>query len=305
MAFETINAPTQPGLHTPTSIDYTTQYTGLFDFIRVRSSVSRAYVNRGMRLDAQFNGARTITLRNLETVAYEAYKLGGNQRYPNSRDPNLDVQSFTLNKSCAFSVNFDDHNLVDVETQGLVKRWIARQTKERWIPTLDYSANSAISAHIVAQLSGGKNAYETSVSRSGLTSASLYHSVLDAEEEFMTRTEDTGMTPIFLFDEEIRTYLLKDNKFVRDNFKSQEKQIYRGEVGMISGMRAVYCPGLRMSTHSALIIMPDVVKQPVKIRKLRAFTPEDICGTRVVFAAYFGEVIARHAGMALHGLKLT
>ena len=280
--------------------DYAHEYIPRLDRAFAGSSATARIINRNESLMvSDFSGKRSVSIQNILTVDMENYGRRGAQRLPDPTDAEVQSQTFGLGKTFAWNVSFDviDH----ADTMGMVaaQKFVKEQTRLRLIPSYDAEIFAANKAFAVA------NSYETTVD----STDSLYQvGILGAAQELEERTEeDASVGGWYLYlTPQGRNILLNDTKFVRDNFKSQSNQIYKGLIGEVDNYHAMAAPKRRFDSDNYLgmLIKNTVTVHVRKIKMMRLLTTlENMVGTRSQFLSYHDTFITRFSGVAIQMIK--
>ena len=244
-------------------------------------------------------GVRSVSIQNIKTVDMQPYQRRGSQRLPDAVDGESESQIFGLGKTQAWNVNFDviDH----ADTMGMVAagKFVGEQTRLRLIPSYDAEILATGKAFAVA------NGYETTIT----ASQSLYNDgILVAAQELEERTEEEasdGGYYLYLTPEG-RRMLKQDPKFVRDNFRSQMNQIYKGILGDVDGYMVMDATKRRFDSanYLGMIVKETVFVHVRKIKMMRLLTTlENMVGTRSQFLSYHDTFITKFSGVAIQMIK--
>ena len=295
----TTNAAVPGNVNQPSSIDLSQRWVPRLDKVWAWKGVTAPLINRNEALQvSDFNGVRSVLIRDIETLELEPYNRGGAYRFPNAQDVNSETQTFTLTQTAAWNANFDKLNTMD--TQGFLTpgRWIAEQVRTRLVPSYD--------KHILATMSAfaSVNGYvQANKDLSTQANADMvYHEIID----MCANIENRGIMVEegrwwLIVTPSIKAALQKDNRFVRDNYVSQMQQIYKGLLGKVYGLMVMVAPEYLLPGNFQMGIVRDsVLVHPRKIQEFRLLTQvEDMSGSRSQYLDYYDTFITKNHGPAM------
>ena len=143
------------------AIEYATKYAHKVDERFSLSSVTEAAVNR----DYDWEGASTVKVYSVPTVALNNYALTGASRYGTPDELDNVAQTMTLSQDKAFTFTIDRRSADDTEGAMQAGRALRREIDEVVIPTVDAYRLSVMvngaGASVVNASVTKSNAYQT------------------------------------------------------------------------------------------------------------------------------------------------
>ena len=209
-----------------------------------RFSLLSVTENIGLNKDYDWNGVKTVTVYNIDTVAMGDYTRTGTSRYGTPTELGDTKTDYTLSKDRAFTFTIDRGNYTEQLMVKEAGKALARQIKEVVVPEIDiYRLNAwAIAAE-------ANNHFETQE----ITNSNAYSCFLNAQEALdEAKVPQTGricyVTPKFY------NLLKQDDSFIKAGDLSQKMPI-NGQVGEVDGVKIIKIPSSYFPSNMALLLI--------------------------------------------------
>lgn len=214
-------------------------------------------VNKGIRLD--FNGKNSVTIYNVDTVAEGDYTRSGANRFGALVELGTGTQTFTLSQDKAFTFTVDRGNLEDSMMAQEVAKAVKRQVREVSVPATDVYRLAALTTYAVANSQSATAA---------LTASNVYSKILDAQ----TLLIDAEVDPegLVLFVSATTLQLLKRDPEFQKECDTSMRDLKKGIVGEVDGLKIVVCPSSWYVANFGFMIVSDkLLVSPVKFNSVR------------------------------------
>lgn len=221
------------------SISYVTKYQKRVDERFSKKSLSEAFTN----MDYSWQGADTIKVYSIPTVAMGDYTISGTNRFGTPGELQNTVQTMLLTKDRSFTFTLDRKSEDDTDGVMDADKALRRQVDEVVVPEIDTYVFGKMAD---AAIANGKFAVAT------VSAANAYPVFLDAQESL-----DNGLvpevgrkaacTPAFY------KHIKLDDSFMLASEIAMGKRI-NGQVGEIDGVAIVKVPASRLKTGTSFIL---------------------------------------------------
>lgn len=220
-----------------------------------RFSLLSVTENTGLNKDYDWNGVKTVTVYNIDTVAMGDYTRSGTSRYGMPTELGDTKTDYSLSKDRAFTFTIDRGNYTEQLMVKEAGKALARQIKEVVVPEIDiYRLN----AWAIAAETNGKSATAT------VDATNAYEKFLAAQESLdEAKVPQTGricyVTPKFY------NLLKQDDTFIKASDMAQ-KMLINGQVGEVDGVKIIKIPSSYFPDNTAfLLIWPRCSVSPKKL----------------------------------------
>ena len=246
-----------------------------------RFSLLSVTENIGLNKDYDWNGVKTVTVYNIDTVAMGNYTRSGANRYGTPTELGDTKTDYSLSKDRAFTFTIDRGNYTEQLMVKEAGKALARQIKEVVVPEIDiYRLNAWATAA----------AANSHVETHAITNENAYSYFLNAQEALdEDKVPQTGricyVTPKFY------NLLKQDDSFIKVGDLSQ-KMLINGQVGEVDGVRIIKIPSSYLPSNTAfLLIWPKCSVSPKKLEDYKTHdNPPGINGWlvegRVIYDAF-------------------
>ena len=246
-----------------------------------RFSLLSVTENIGLNKDYDWNGVKTVTVYNIDTVAMGNYNRSGTSRYGNPAELGDTKTEYSLSKDRSFTFTIDRGNYTEQLMVKEAGKALARQIKEVVVPEIDiYRLNAWATAA----------ATNSHVETQAITNGNAYSYFLNAQEALdEDKVPQTGricyVTPKFY------NLLKQDDSFIKAGDLSQ-KMLINGQVGEVDGVRIIKIPSSYLPSNTAfLLIWPKCSVSPKKLEDYKTHdNPPGINGWlvegRVIYDAF-------------------
>ncbi|MCY7486038.1 hypothetical protein [Paenibacillus alvei] len=229
--------------------------------------------NAGVNQDYSWEGAKTIKVTAVDTVAMGDYTRSGSNRFGTAKELDNQIQEMTLTQDKSFSFTIDKMN--ENETMIKAAEALGRQIRERVVPLVDtYRFGQMVEK-------AGKKVEED------LTKTNIYEAVVTATE-VLDDAEVPENRVIFATPEAIKLLKLCDG-YVKAGDLAQDRIIFKGQVAELDGMPVVKVPKARLGTNTNFIVAhASATVAPIKLADYRIHQdPPGISGSLVEGRVYF------------------
>ena len=246
-----------------------------------RFSLLSVTENIGLNKDYDWNGVKTVTVYNIDTVAMGNYTRSGANRYGTPTELGDTKTDYSLSKDRSFTFTIDRGNYTEQLMVKEAGKALARQIKEVVVPEIDiYRLNAWATAA----------AANSHVETHAITNGNAYSYFLNAQEALdEDKVPQTGricyVTPKFY------NLLKQDDSFIKVGDLSQ-KMLINGQVGEVDGVRIIKIPSSYLPSNTAfLLIWPKCSVSPKKLEDYKTHdNPPGINGWlvegRVIYDAF-------------------
>jgi hypothetical protein len=226
-------------------------------------SKTEVIVNKGgIRLD--FNGKNSVTIYNVDTVAQNDYVRSGTNRFGALIELGTGTQTFTLSRDKAFTFVVDRGNLEDSMMAQEVAKAVKRQVREVSVPALDVYRLSVLTSYAITNTQGVIGG--TAVAYNTIYQLILAQQAALSEAEVPEENRTLYITPTNL------NLLKRDPEFMR-SCDTTQKDLKKGIVGMVDGLRIVVCPSSYFVTKfEFMIVWDELLISPTKFDSVRVLT---------------------------------
>ena len=246
-----------------------------------RFSLLSVTENIGLNKDYDWNGVKTVTVYNIDTVAMGNYNRSGTSRYGNPAELGDTKTEYSLSKDRSFTFTIDRGNYTEQLMVKEAGKALARQIKEVVVPEIDIYRLNAWATAAVAN---------SHVETHAITNGNAYSYFLNAQEALdEDKVPQTGricyVTPKFY------NLLKQDDSFIKAGDLSQ-KMLINGQVGEVDGVRIIKIPSSYLPSNTAfLLIWPKCSVSPKKLEDYKTHdNPPGINGWlvegRVIYDAF-------------------
>ena len=246
-----------------------------------RFSLLSVTENIGLNKDYDWNGVKTVTVYNIDTVAMGNYNRSGTSRYGNPAELGDTKTEYSLSKDRSFTFTIDRGNYTEQLMVKEAGKALARQIKEVVVPEIDIYRLNAWATAAVAN---------SHVETHAITNGNAYSYFLNAQEALdEDKVPQTGricyVTPKFY------NLLKQDDSFIKVGDLSQ-KMLINGQVGEVDGVRIIKIPSSYLPSNTAfLLIWPKCSVSPKKLEDYKTHdNPPGINGWlvegRVIYDAF-------------------
>ncbi|MFW5436245.1 hypothetical protein [Paenibacillus apiarius] len=242
--------------------------------------------NAGVNQDYSWEGAKTIKVTAVDTVAMGDYKRSGADRFGASTELGNQVQEMTLTQDKSFSFTIDKMN--ENETMIKAAEALGRQIRERVVPLIDtYRFSKMVEK-------GGKKVEED------LTKTNIYEAIVTATE-VLDDAEVAENRVIFATPEAIKLLKLCDG-YVKASDLAQDRIVFKGQVAELDGMPVVKVPKARLGANTNFIVVhASAVVAPIKLADYRIHQdPPGISGSLVEGRVYFDAFVLEQKKNAVY-----
>ena len=246
-----------------------------------RFSLLSVTENIGLNKDYDWNGVKTVTVYNIDTVAMGNYTRSGANRYGTPTELGDTKTDYSLSKDRSFTFTIDRGNYTEQLMVKEAGKALARQIKEVVVPEIDiYRLNAWATAATT----------NSHVETHAITNENAYSYFLNAQEALdEDKVPQTGricyVTPKFY------NLLKQDDSFIKVGDLSQ-KMLINGQVGEVDGVRIIKIPSSYLPSNTAfLLIWPKCSVSPKKLEDYKTHdNPPGINGWlvegRVIYDAF-------------------
>ena len=217
-------------------------------------------INKGVRLD--FNGKKSVTIYNVDTVAEVDYVRNGFNRFGDVVELGTGEQTFTLSQDKAFTFTVDKGNLNDSMLVQEANKAVKRQLREVSVPATDKYRLGVLHAYAVANSQSATSAlaYNDVYQKILTQAAALYEATYETDGVHLIVTPTTY------------NLLKRDPEFVRDA-DTTYKDLKKGILGEVDGMKIHRVPAAYLPANAGFMIVSDkVLVSPTKMNSVRVLT---------------------------------
>lgn len=242
--------------------------------------------NAGVNQDYSWEGAKTIKVTAVDTVAMGDYTRSGSNRFGTAKELDNQVQEMTLTQDKSFSFTIDKMN--ENETMIKAAEALGRQIRERVVPLVDtYRFKQMVDK-------AGKKVEED------LTKTNVYEAVVTATEA-LDDEEVPENRVIFATPETIKLLKLCDG-YVKAGDLAQDRIIFKGQVAELDGMPVVKVPKARLGVNTNFIVVhASAVVAPIKLADYRIHQdPPGISGSLVEGRVYYDAFVLEQKKAAVY-----
>ena len=254
---------------------------------------TRMLVNNGNVIPVQgFNTSKVVTVDTRSITKLEKYDPRTPYALGVGHATKIETFSFRVTTLWTFKERFDATDAIHSPNLNMPS-WMADQVTQVIIPATDNMVLGVQIAHVAA------NNFQTT------SGADIYHSIIDSTKPYMDRTDTkVADAPCLMIPPQTYVNLKKSDKFVRDNFASQRKTIWAGDVPQVDGKPVFIVPENRFSsTMKALMVHKSVTAfaNPY-VRTRYNYAPTGFHGTEVDWVSYLDTFIPPYQGVAVQGV---
>lgn len=195
--------------------------------------------------DYDWVGSNAIKIYSVDTVAMGDYTRSGANRYGSPAELGTTLQTWTLARDRAFTTTIDRRNNDESNFVTEAGKFLARQLKEVLTPEIDTYVLAAIGT------AGATDNRDDIVGDAGTTAANAYVNFLAINADIANyEAPEEGKVAVMT----AQYYsFLKQSGFVLAS-DSAYKDLKKGDLGTVDGVRIVVCPSSRMPANTDLIV---------------------------------------------------
>lgn len=214
-------------------------------------------VNKGIRLD--FNGKNSVTIYNVNVVDETDYVRSGTNRFGALVELGTGTQTFTLSQDKAFTFTIDRGNLEDSMMAQEAAKAVKRQVREVSVPNTDVYRLAALTTYAAAN---------SQVATSALAASDVYQKIL-TQQAALTDAEVPEEGRVLFVTATTLNLLKRDPEFQKECDTSY-KDLKKGIVGMVDGLKIVVCPSsYYVANFGFMIVHEGVLVSPTKFNSVR------------------------------------
>ena len=234
------------------SVNLASKYSNKVD---ERFSLLSVTENIGLNKDYDWNGVKTVTVYNINTVAMGDYSRSGTSRYGTPMELEDTKTDYSLSKDRAFTFTIDRGNYTEQLMVKEAGKALARQIKEVVVPEID-------KYRLTAWATAATN--NSHVETQAITNSNAYSYFLNAQEALdEDKVPQTGrvcfVTPAYY------NLLKQDDSFIKASDMAQ-KMLINGQVGEVDGVKIIKIPSSYLPPNTAfLLIWPRCSVSPKKL----------------------------------------
>ena len=195
--------------------------------------------------DYDWVGSNAIKIYSVDTVAMGDYTRSGANRYGSPAELGTTLQTWTLARDRAFTTTIDRRNNDESNFVTEAGKFLARQLKEVLTPEIDTYVLAAIGT------AGATDNRDDIVGDADTTAANAYVNFLAINADIANyEAPEEGKVAVMT----AQYYsFLKQSGFVLAS-DSAYKDLKKGDLGTVDGVRIVVCPSSRMPSNTDLIV---------------------------------------------------
>lgn len=195
--------------------------------------------------DYDWVGSNAIKIYSVDTVAMGDYTRSGANRYGSPAELGTTLQTWTLARDRAFTTTIDRRNNDESNFVTEAGKFLARQLKEVLTPEIDTYVLAAIGT------AGATDNRDDIVGDAATTAANAYVNFLAINADIANyEAPEEGKVAVMT----AQYYsFLKQSGFVLAS-DSAYKDLKKGDLGTVDGVRIVVCPSSRMPSNTDLIV---------------------------------------------------
>lgn len=195
--------------------------------------------------DYDWVGSNAIKIYSVDTVAMGNYTRSGANRYGSPSELGTTLQTWTLARDRAFTTTIDRRNNDESNFVTEAGKFLARQLKEVVTPEIDTYVLAAIGT------AGATDNRDDIVGDAATTAANAYVNFLAINADIANyEAPEEGKVAVMT----AQYYsFLKQSGFVLAS-DSAYKDLKKGDLGTVDGVRIVVCPSSRMPANTDLIV---------------------------------------------------
>lgn len=195
--------------------------------------------------DYDWVGSNAIKIYSVDTVAMGDYTRSGANRYGSPAELGTTLQTWTLARDRAFTTTIDRRNNDESNFVTEAGKFLARQLKEVLTPEIDTYVLAAIGT------AGATDNRDDIVGDAATTAANAYVNFLAINADIANyEAPEEGKVAVMT----AQYYsFLKQSGFVLAS-DSAYKDLKKGDLGTVDGVRIVVCPSSRMPANTDLIV---------------------------------------------------
>jgi hypothetical protein len=271
--------------------NYANAHLKVLDERFTTDSKTSLIVNNGIRLD--FNGKKSVTIYNVDTVVEGNYTRSGSDRFGSLVELGTGEQTFTLTQDKAATWTIDRGNYSDSMMVTEAAESVKRQTREVSVPTVDIYTLGIITSYAATKGTGWKKV-ET------LTNTGIYAAILAGNAVLDDREVPEDDRVLFITPTKYN-FLKRDPEFVRD-CDTSVRDLKKGILGEVDGLTIVKCPTSYFTANTNFIIVSkNVVVRPTKFNSVRTLDEvQGIDGWVVEMRRYYDVFIPTNKGDAIY-----
>lgn len=195
--------------------------------------------------DYDWVGSNAIKIYSVDTVAMGDYTRSGANRYGSPAELGTTLQTWTLARDRAFTTTIDRRNNDESNFVTEAGKFLARQLKEVLTPEIDTYVFAAIGT------AGATDNRDDIVGDADTTAANAYVNFLAINADIANyEAPEEGKVAVMT----AQYYsFLKQSGFVLAS-DSAYKDLKKGDLGTVDGVKIVVCPSSRMPANTDLIV---------------------------------------------------
>lgn len=195
--------------------------------------------------DYDWVGSNAIKIYSVDTVAMGDYTRSGANRYGSPAELGTTLQTWTLARDRAFTTTIDRRNNDESNFVTEAGKFLARQLKEVLTPEIDTYVLAAIGT------AGATDNRDDIVGDAATTAANAYVNFLAINAD-IANYEAPEEGKVAVMTDQYYSFL-KQSGFVLAS-DSAYKDLKKGDLGTVDGVRIVVCPSSRMPANTDLIV---------------------------------------------------
>lgn len=237
-------------------------------------SLTESFINR----EYDWEGAKTIKVWSIPTVALNNYSRTGTNRYGTPNELEDTVEDYTLTQDKSFTFTIDKGNNVDQMNIKGAGKALQREIDEVIVPTKDIYRLGKIAAAAVAN---------SGTATAAVNKTNAYEKFL-AGQTYLDNNKVPVSGRIAAISASFYALIKQDSSFVKNGDLSQ-KMLVNGQVGEIDGVKLVKVPDSYLPANCSFIIThPSVTVAADKLAEYKVHdNPPGINGNLVEGRVYY------------------
>jgi N4-gp56 family major capsid protein len=237
------------------AVNLATKYAKKVDERFKLKSLTDAFINR----DYDWEGAKTIKVWSIPTVALNNYSRTGTNRYGTPNELQDTVADYTLSQDKSFTFTIDKGNNVDQMNIKGAGKALQREIDEVIVPEKDIYRLGKIAAAAVAN---------SGTATAAVNKTNAYEKFL-AGQTYLDNNKVPVTGRVAAISASFYALIKQDSSFVKSGDLSQ-KMLVNGQVGEIDGVKLVKVPASYLPTNCEFIIEhPSSTVSPAKLTEYK------------------------------------
>lgn len=255
-------------------VNLATKYAKKVDERFKSKSLTESFINR----EYDWEGAKTIKVWSIPTVALNNYSRTGTNRYGTPNELEDTVEDYTLTQDKSFTFTIDKGNNVDQMNIKGAGKALQREIDEVIVPTKDIYRLGKIAAAAVAN---------SGTATAAVNKTNAYEKFL-AGQTYLDNNKVPVSGRIAAISASFYALIKQDSSFVKNGDLSQ-KMLVNGQVGEIDGVKLVKVPDSYLPANCSFIIThPSVTVAADKLAEYKVHdNPPGINGNLVEGRVYY------------------